>query len=193
MSLTVTTPPAEVPVSLTELKDHLRVDLPDEDSYITDLGAAVTAHTESITSRTLIATTFSLKLNAIPANQRIELPRSNATSITSVTLIDVDDVSTVVDNTVYELDDTGERDYVHLQSNQSWPSVDLKATGGVVVVFVAGYDDPASVPESMKSALKLLVAHLYENREPFVVGTIIQAVPMSYDALIAPFTVDRVY
>ena len=110
-----------------------------------------------------------------------------------MTLIDEDGGSTVVDATVYDLDDTGERDYVVLKSNQSWPSVTLKSTGGVEVVFVAGYADQASVPEDLKNALKLFVSHLYENREPYVVGTIVQSVPMSYDDLVSKFTVDRVF
>jgi uncharacterized phiE125 gp8 family phage protein len=192
MSLEITTPPVEAAVSLTEYKDHLRVDLDDEDNYIALLGEAATSYTEDITSRTLVATTFKQTINAIPANQRIEIPRSDATSVTSVTLIDTDNVSTIVDSSVYDLDNTGQRNYVVLKSGQSWPSVTLKSTGGVEVVFVAGYEDPAAVPENLKAALKLFVAHLYENREPYVVGTIVQGVPMSYDALVATFIVERV-
>lgn len=193
MALEVVTPAAEVPVSLQEYKDHLRVDLDIDDTLIAGLGAGAVDYTEQTTSRTLVDTVFKLTLDAIPASRAIELPRSDTTSITSVTIIDDEGGSNEVPDTVYELNKTGVRHYVVLSAGQDWPTHDLRAAGAIEVVFNAGYEDAASVPESLKAALKLLVGHLYEFREPYIAGTIIATVPLSYEALVAPYTVGRVF
>lgn len=193
MALEVVTPAAELPVSLQEYKKHLRVDLDIDDTFITGLGAGAVDYTEQTTSRTMVDTVFKLTLDAIPASRAIELPRSDATSITSVTIIDEDGDSNVVDGTVYELNKTGVRHYVVLSAGQDWPTHNLQAAGAIEVVFNAGYEDAASVPASLKAALKLLVKHYYDIREPFIVGTIIATVPLSYEALVATYTVGRTF
>ena len=192
MALEVVTGPVEVPVSLEEYKDHLRVALTEDDVLIASLGSAAVGYTEETTSRALVDTQYKLICDSI-VNNFIELPRSNATSITSVTQIDKDGASNVVPSSVYMLNKSGVRNFVVLNVGQSWPSVDLQAAGGIEVVFNAGYADAAAVPETLKSALKLMVSHLYEFREPVVTGTMVNSVPFTYDALVAPFTVPRVF
>jgi len=67
MSLTIVTPPAEEPVTLTEAKNHLRVDLSDDDSLISALIVAAREHAEAITRRAFITQTLKLSLDAFPA------------------------------------------------------------------------------------------------------------------------------
>lgn len=192
MSLEITIAAAAVPVTTAEYKDHLRVDLSDDDTLIAGLGAGAVEYTEQTTSRTLVSTTYKLTENAI-VNGRIELPRSDVTSITSVTLIDDTGSSNVVASSVYELDSTGVRHFVVTSAGEDWPTYDMQASGGVEVVFVAGYTDAAAVPDALTLALKLLVGHLYEFREPYITGTIIASVPLSYEALVEPYTVARIF
>lgn len=42
------------------------------------------------------------------------------------------------------------------------------------------------VPEDLKEAIRLLAAHLYENREASIVGVTASAIPFGYDDLIRP-------
>jgi len=55
------------------------------------------------------------------------------------------------------------------------------------VDFVAGYED--GIPETVRAAIKLLVAHLFENRDPYVVGATVSEVPFTLRALLDPYVV----
>jgi uncharacterized phiE125 gp8 family phage protein len=59
----------------------------------------------------------------------------------------------------------------------------------VSITYVAG---EASAPEAIQQAIRLAVAHWYANREAAVVGASVQALPLAFDALIAPFRRVRV-
>jgi uncharacterized phiE125 gp8 family phage protein len=56
------------------------------------------------------------------------------------------------------------------------------------VAFTAGYGDEASdVPEPLRHAIKLLVAHWFEQREPVVLGAAAQEVPATVAGLLLPY------
>lgn len=72
------------------------------------------------------------------------------------------------------------------QTNAIWP-VTYPAEGSVSVRVVCGYGDEAdSVPGSIRVALKMLVSHLYNNRDAAAAGTLAE-VPFAVEALLAPF------
>ena len=56
------------------------------------------------------------------------------------------------------------------------------------IAFTAGYGDEASdVPAPIRQALKLLVAHWFEHREPVVLGEAPQEVPATIASLLSPY------
>lgn len=60
----------------------------------------------------------------------------------------------------------------------------------VAVRCVVGYGSTAStVPAAIRAAMKILIGHWFEHREPVVTGTIVAQMPMSVDALLWPFKV----
>ena len=65
-----------------------------------------------------------------------------------------------------------------LASGASWPS-GLRAQQSVLIQYVCGYED---VPEDLKTAIKMMVAHWYENREA-------QEMPPEAKRLLWPFRV----
>lgn len=184
MGFTTVLAPAENPISLNEAKDHLRVDSTADDSLINGLISAGTAYFQNTYGIALVSGTYQHTRNTL-ANE-MELPLSPVQSINSVVLTDKDDVETTVGSDVYLLDTSHEPNRVRLRIDKSWPTLDLRVTGGVAIEFVAGYGDPEDVPEDLKSAHKLFVSNFYENREPVVVGTIASRVPFSIDALLSP-------
>ena len=52
--------------------------------------------------------------------------------------------------------------------------------------FVAGY---STAPEPIKQAIKILISHWFEAREPVVIGATVNSVPMSVNALAYPYQV----
>lgn len=190
MRLKLVTPPAVEPVSLDELKSHLRVDIADDDDYIGGLIMAAREYIEETTRRSLTTQTWRLSLDDWPDDDEIELPRPPLQSIISFQYTDSDGITTDVDAGSYEIDTDSEPGQIVLANNQSWPDVILKAANPVQVTYVAGYGDAGSdVPGRLRHAIKLLAAHWYENREP-VAAVKLMPIPFAVESLIY---LNRVY
>ena len=181
-NLTETVAPTVEPLSTADAKTHLRVDHSEEDGLIDDYVEAARRQVELFTRRALVNTTFTLKLDAFPVE--IRTPRSPLSSVTSITHIDCDGNSQTVASSVYDVDTDTEPGRIFLKFDQSWPDT-RTINNAVTVTFVAGFGSAASsVPESLRSAVRLLAAHYYEQREPVVVGTITAKIPMSVESLL---------
>ena len=181
-NLTETVAPTVEPLSTADAKTHLRVDHSEEDGLIDDYVEAARRQVELFTRRALVNTTFTLKLDAFPVE--IRTPRSPLSSVTSITHIDCDGNSQTVASSVYDVDTDTEPGRIFLKFDQSWPDT-RTINNAVTVTFVAGFGSAASsVPESLRSAVRLLAAHYYEQREPVVVGTTTAKIPMSVESLL---------
>jgi len=65
-----------------------------------------------------------------------------------------------------------------------------RTAAGIEIDVEVGYGGaPANVPETLRQALLLLVAHWYENRGLVAVGQSVAVLPMAIAALIAPYRV----
>jgi uncharacterized phiE125 gp8 family phage protein len=65
-----------------------------------------------------------------------------------------------------------------------------RAIAGIELDIEAGYGDAASdVPEALRQATRVLVAHWYENRGLIAAGGAAVLLPQSAAALIAPYRV----
>lgn len=189
MSVTVKTPPAETPISLEEAKSHLRVDSSADDTYITGLISAATDYVERLTNRALVSQTIEFTTTAL--NTEIVLPRAPATSLTSVSYVDSDGNTQTVNSGVYGLDTTATPSRIRLKHDQSLPSVSLETVNPVTVEYVAGYATASGVPEPLRAAVKMFVSHLYENREPMLIGTSVTEIPLTFKALLDPYVVQN--
>jgi len=195
MTLRLIEAPGDLPLSLAEAKLHLRISENDttEDALITSLIAAATLHVEQLTGRRLVSQTWSKSLDAFPkCGGAIELLLPPVKSISVITFIDVDGSELAIDESAYELDAQSETAWVIPAYGYIWPVARAKANA-VVVEFISGYGGADDVPESIKAALKLLIAHLYENREAVIVDARVQAfeLPVGIAALLSPFRVMR--
>lgn len=164
MALKRITAPNALPVSLAEIKAHLRVDTSDEDADITaKINAAVEA-VEHITGRALMTQSWLLSLDAFP--RALELTRVPVASVASIEWDDSAGAPQTLSPSLYALDNADEYDIARVVPafGKSWPAA-LAFMNSVRVTFVAGYPDAASVPDSIKSWIKLHVGTAYENRE----------------------------
>lgn len=162
--LKLITPATQLPVSLADVKVHLRVDTTDEDSLITIYTMTAAELAEQATGRALMTQTWELTLDAFP--EAFELTRVPAASITSLRYWDTAGVQQTLGTGVYTLDNTDEYGYAYVVPvvGQCWPDT-REQINAVALRYVAGYATVADVPESIKSWIKLQVGAMHRNRE----------------------------
>lgn len=179
------TAPAELPVSLAEAKAHLRVTSANEDALITNLIKAATSHTEQLTGRAIVTQTWMKVLDNFPSDA-IEL-KASLGSVTEIKYVDPDGAEQTLDPAHYQIDPYRLPGWVMPAYGYDWP--EARATvNSVKVKFVCGFGNAASVPPDIKSALLLLIGHLYENREASTDRALTE-VPFAYEALISPYRI----
>ncbi len=175
MIATLQTGPTKEPVTLVEAFYQLRLFVPGEApeshtdaAYVAGLITAARNYVENITRRALITQTWDYYRDSWPAGDRFELPYAPLQSVTSVKYTDTDgDETTLTVSTDYVVDTASEPGAIVLPYGETWPADQLNPKTPIVVRFVCGYgDDAANVPEEIKHAILLLVAHWYTNRLP---------------------------
>lgn len=191
MSLTLVTP-AEPIVSLAEIKQHVRADFNDDDSYLESLVAVATEHLngkDGITGQSFGVQTWDYVLDTFPAGVGpteggIELPLPPLVSVTYVRYIDPDTGLEVelVAGTDYEVDTYSQPGWV-LPSTAGWPTP-METINAVRIRYVAG-----NVPVRIKHVIMLHAGHLYKYREMDAPNDYTRS--DTYKALIKPF--ERVY
>lgn len=197
MQLQLVTPPASEPVSLAEAKAHLRVDIPDDDTYIATLVQAARERVETITNRSLVTQTWRAWLDAFPAEldrrgqPSIGLSRGPAVSVSNVKYIDAAGALQTLSPSAYVLDNKNQDSVPRVRPayGTSWP-VTRAELDAVQVEFVAGYGEPAAVPAPIKTAMLQYIAHWYQNRETVITGTIVSETPMAGDTLLWPYRLE---
>lgn len=167
-SLTQATAPSVEPVSVSEAKQHLRVDTSDDDSYIAALIVAARQWAETYLDRTLISTQWTIRMDSFP--NEIELPRppmssSGTTTATSITYTITDTQETAtLSSSSYRVDRSSTPGVIRNLYGESWPS-HLMDQNSVTVTWWGGYGAAGSdVPAAIRHAILMHVAHLYERR-----------------------------
>jgi len=161
VGLKVKTAAATAAVSTADAKLHLRVTNTEDNTYIDNLVLAATQKVEAFTNRNIIRATFNLYLTGFPKNG-IVLPLSPVSSITSIKYYDSDNSLQTYSSaswfySIYE--EPVKVDYIDTPAEAYQYRYDA-----VDVEFVCGYATAADVPESLISAILLLVGDMYENR-----------------------------
>lgn len=182
--------PSITPVSLTEAKAQLDIGYTDKDALITALIQAATGYLDGwtgILGRCLVEQTWRQDFDRFAYCLR--LPLSPVIDIASVKYDDAagDEQTIAAENYSLLNDDLGP--YVKFIDTFSFPDIHDEWPA-VRVTYDAGYESEGStstVPAPIKQAILLLVRHWFDNPTAVVVGVTAQAVPMSVDALIAPF------
>ncbi|MEM9752555.1 MAG: head-tail connector protein [Planctomycetota bacterium] len=149
INITVVTPPAELPVSYSLVKEHLRVDDDDERELILQYLAAATNYAEEELQRSLVNRSLKAAFGDEPADGSIALPRGPVSSITTVGGEPAEGV---------QLQKLGGRDVAYFES-------DAAPYGAVEIVYVAGYGAAEQVPADIKHGILMHAAHLYEHRQ----------------------------
>jgi uncharacterized phiE125 gp8 family phage protein len=166
--------------TLSEVKLHLRVDGDQEDSLILSLIASAVEHFEQSTRRVLARRTIVQKQNGLLPRHTIMLEKGPVTSVTSLTIRKDDSTFVTIPPTDYIVN-CGQTETIPLlaiRTNAQIPQAD-NYPGSVVVTYVA---ETIDIPQSINAAIKLLVAHWYENRQA-VGPTGGGEVPLAYSSI----------
>jgi uncharacterized phiE125 gp8 family phage protein len=147
-----------------------------EDDLLTVLIKAAREHVEDITRRALLTQTWDYCLQEWPKGNDIKLPRGNLQSVTSVSWKDDDGTETTLTLTTdYLVEANGDMfGRVVLPYSVSWPSGTLYPTNPIRVRFVCGWTTAAGVPGKIRTAVKMVAADMYENREAQSINTTMQ-------------------
>lgn len=195
-SLRQTVAPTVEPITLQDAKDFLRVDQVNDDDLITSLIVGARQRVETILRRALVTQTLRLKADRFPVycgnnawefngrsirQNAILLPMPPVQSVSSITYLDSAGASQTFDTGSYVVDTDGEPARITLAYGACWPITQC-VSGAVTVTFVAGYGLADAVPEGIKTAMKFLVSHWYENRSAAA-----DAVPPTVNAILDPF------
>lgn len=196
MPLRVVTPPSALPVSVAEAKQFARIDHTADDDLVETLIEMARDHIEQVTNRTLKPTSYELNLRDWPKDGVIRLPRApvfGEMTLQYRSAADGGELFTLTEGTDYYVDDAAAP--VTIEPAKAWPRV-ADGPDGVIVGFTAGYPDinsPAesTVPARARVAVKSLVAHFYENREPATFGQLFK-VPRHVETLLNGLRIWRV-
>lgn len=187
------TPPAAEPVSLTEVKKHLRLAVSDadaaaytaEDAKLSALITVASEYVETHTRRALITQTWDAVIDSFPCGAKILLPYPDHQSVTSISY--TDESGAVATFTDFDLKSTA--GYIKKKYGYSWPAIYPESD--ITIRFVCGYGNAAAVPAGIKQAILLMVGHLHANPEETVVSyggkVSIERLPLGVDSLLAGF------
>jgi uncharacterized phiE125 gp8 family phage protein len=182
----VTTSPTTEPISLAEAKLHLRVDHSTDDDLITDLIKVAREWCEAYEGRAYMTQTITAYMDRF-CGDVIALPHPPLLDVSSVKYQDVGDTQQTLSTSIYNVDTTAEPGRIILAYSKTWPTT-LPEENAIEIVYTAGYNETADntddVPSRVKSAIKLIVGHLYENRENSIVGVSAQNIPMGAKSLL---------
>ena len=184
-SLVRATEPAVEPVTLAEAKAHLRVDISDDDALISAIIKASREFVEEYLDRSLVHTQWTLRMDAFP--WEFELPRppmaqSGTVTATTITYT-LETLSTATLSTAeYRVDRAATPGMIRTVYSGTWPG-HLWDQNSVSVTWWGGYGaDGTSVPAAIRSAMLMMISHLYEHRT--AVAPSMAEVPLGVKALL---------
>lgn len=159
------------PVTVDDLKKHLRVYSDSENDLMQAFIETAIEEVEDHCLKTILETTYTLRLSAFPAREifglerPIYLPRPPVASITSFKYKSKEtglDVS-MVPGTDYLAAIRGNKPALHMVRGSEWPdSLVADEPDSITIVYVA---ETTVVPFRVKLAIKLMAATMWRYRE----------------------------
>lgn len=191
----ITAPPVE-PITLADAKAHLRRDDSDEDDLISALIEAARQHIDGkdgILGRALVEQSWQLALTVFPAGG-IRVPLPPLIEVESITYLDTAGAEQTLAESEYQILES-EPAMILPAYGKSWPATRCQAEA-IKVRFTAGYAPAAgsptdyreNVPQAIRQAMLLLIAHWYENRGATTERSAMP-LPFAVQALLTPYSV----
>lgn len=188
--------PSVEPLTLEQVKQHLRVSTTDQDTLINGLIKAAREYVEGFCGKSLITQTRVQTQDAfyeVWADSNSTLRYGPVQEITEIRYIDSNGVTQVVDPSIYKANLASDPPYFYNAYGEHWP-VPRYEREAVVIEYIAGYpgsgsplDLRARVPEMIKTAMKMLIGHWYDNSREASTPVNLAIVPIGVDTLLTPY------
>jgi uncharacterized phiE125 gp8 family phage protein len=182
---TVTAPSVE-PVTLAEIKTHLRgISHSDHDDLLNGLIKSAREYVETVTNRALVQRTLAAYFKDWPDNDTFYLPYAPLQSVSTIKYTDTDGTVTPFSSDNYEVETNLTPGLVMLGYDESWPTDTLHHDEyPIEITYVCGYepDDSspvsytANIPENLKTAIKFHVEMMYDKPPADYVKTLERAI-----------------
>jgi uncharacterized phiE125 gp8 family phage protein len=174
--------PAVEPVSVPEMRAHLRLDDVCEDELIAALVTAARLLVEASSRRILVEQRWRMRLDRWPVRRLVMLPLSPLIAVERIRVWDGTGVAADLAADLYEADAAGDPPRVQVSALAPEPG---RASGGIEIELRAGYGGTAQdVPPPLRLAIRMLVARWFEHRGDLL-GE--QTLPPDVETLLAPF------
>lgn len=198
--------PAATPISVAELKTHLRLDgltSVDQDAMFGLYIQGVVRMVERRYGIALVTQTWTAVLDygfdgchftadwggrPYRAYDEIQLPAAPLQSVDSITYVDNNGTVQTLGVETYQLDTLSRPGRVLKAYGAVWPAVRPQRQA-VTIQYKAGFGTPAAVPADIKHALKLICGAWQANAEEVITGMIIGTLPWGAEALLSTYKI----
>ena len=184
--LEVVTGPSQEPITITDIKEHLRLDEDVDDLQVNAYVIAAREWAENYTNRFFIQRTMRQWYDSKPrdisygyegfvtghqnyftSHQALEVAATPVISVDSIKYYNDAGTEFTWDASNYFADTVSEVPKITLKDGGSFPT-DLRSQNGLAVNFTTGYGATASsVPQAIRVAIMQYVTFLYEHRGDF--------------------------
>lgn len=177
-------PPSAEPWSVAEAKAFLRVEHDDDDAVIAALIAAARGHVEALCRRALLVQRWRCVLDAWPPDGRLDPRIGPLRRVVAARVYDQGNTAHDVDTGTFVVDAAA-----NVIAAPCWAlPLPGRAHAGIELDLELGYGTAATdVPNPLRHAIRLLVAHWYENRGLAAIGGNVAMLPAGLGALVAPY------
>ena len=185
MSLLYTTIAAAVnnAVSVDDCKLDLRIEHAIDDALILSYINAASKYAREVVGRRLISETIKYSIKDFCGV--LELPFTPVSEIVEIQYFDADDVSQTLSITDFYLYNFDNKTELVFKADVVIPSV-FDRRDGVNISFITGFGANSSdIPATITRAIRLLVAHWYENRSSTIVGFAVNEIPMGVESMLS--------
>ena len=177
-------PPQAEPLTLADVKAHLRLDSGDEDTLLAALIGAAREHLERTTGLCLLRQTWRLYLDRWPETGVILIGKTPVQAIETILVFDGQGHAADITATEKLLDGAARPARLWLRE----PPAPERELNGIEIDFTAGHGEAATdVPDTLKRAMLMHVAQMFAFRGAVAPENQPAAVPAGYERLVSPF------
>jgi len=177
-------------ITVEEAKAHCRIEHSEEDTLFQSLIKAACRHAENHTGRAIEKRdSETAVIDGFPHGRAgVELPWSPLQSVTEVRYLDTNGTEQTLTAGQLAVDHRTVYPTLYPAWGTDWPATNGQPMS-ITITANVGYDP---IPEDIRSAMLLIIGHLYENREAVVIGTMATTLPFSVETLLAPYVIHPV-
>ena len=178
------TAPVRQPISISECKEQMRIEHSDDDILINRFIDTATRFVDvtGALGKAMITQTWGEWIAPNPTVFYLSL--GPVQSVSAIKYYDADNLLQTDTLSNYHVLGTSGRMLISPKTGFNWPTT-FQRDDAIKIEYVIGYGNaPTDIPETIRHALFMLVAHYYENREPELIGTISKTLPFGFEDLI---------